>query len=43
VNTYNKASKEFGKIDKDVVKITGKAGGIEPMQIEGPAIKEEEE
>jgi len=26
-----------------VVKITGKTGEIEPMQIEGPAIKEEEE
>ncbi len=43
VNMYNSAYKEFGKIDKDVVKITGKTGEIEPMQIEGPAIKEEEE
>jgi len=43
VNMYNKAYKEFGKVDKDVVKITGKTGEIEPMQIEGPAIKEEEE
>ncbi len=43
VNMYNKAYKEFGKIDKDVIKITGKTGEIEPMQIEGPAIKEEEE
>jgi len=42
VNMYNKAYKEFGKIDKDVVKITGKTGEIEPLQIEGPAIKEEE-
>jgi len=42
VNMYNKAYKEFGKVDKDVVKITGKAGGIEPLQIEGPVIKEEE-
>jgi len=42
VNMYNKAYKEFGKIDKDVVKITGKTGEIEPMQIEGPTIKEEE-
>src|SRR4030042_2632280 len=37
VNMYNKAYKEFGKIDKDVFKITGKTGGIEPAQIEGPA------
>jgi len=43
VNMYNRAYKEFGKVDKDVVKITGKAGGIEPLQIEGPIIKEEEE
>lgn len=43
VNMYNRADKEFGKIDKDVVKITGKTGEIEPLQIEGPAIKEKEE
>ena len=42
VNMYNRADKEFGKIDKDVVKITGKTGEIEPMQIEGPTIEEEE-
>ncbi len=42
VNMYNKAYKEFGKIDKDVIKITGKTGEIEPLQIEGPTIKEEE-
>lgn len=42
INAYNRASKEFGKIDKDVVKITGKTSDIEPMQIEGPVIKEEE-
>jgi len=41
VGMYNKAYKEFGKIDKDVVKITGKTNDIEPMQIEAPAIKEE--
>ena len=41
VNAYNKASKEFGKVDKDVVKITGKTGEIEPMQIEGPVTEEE--
>ncbi|MDP2638894.1 MAG: DNA recombination protein RmuC [Candidatus Azambacteria bacterium] len=42
VNMYNRAYKEFGKIDKDVVKITGKTGEIEPLQIEGPATREEE-
>jgi len=39
---YNKAYKEFSKIDKDVVKITGKTSDIEPIQIEGPQTKEEE-
>ncbi|MBI4709405.1 MAG: DNA recombination protein RmuC [Candidatus Portnoybacteria bacterium] len=41
VNMYNKAYKEFSKVDKDVVKITGKAQDIEPMQIEGPSEEEE--
>ena len=36
VGMYNKASKELGKIDKDVLRITGTAAGIEPMAIEGP-------
>ncbi len=36
VRTYNTAYKEFGKIDKDVLKITGEAAGIEPMVLEGP-------
>ncbi len=42
VNMYNRAYKEFGKIDKDVFKITGKATDIEPELIDGPAIKDEE-
>ena len=41
VNAYNRASKEFGKIDKDVVKITGKTGEIKPLQIEEPVAEEE--
>jgi len=36
VSAYNSAYKEFGKIDKDVLKITGERGGIEPTTIEGP-------
>lgn len=36
VNMYNSAYKELGKIDKDVLKITGKAIGIEPRVLEGP-------
>ncbi len=42
VNTYNAAYKEFGKIDKDVVKLTGgSAGGeIEVLQLEKPVTDE---
>ena len=36
VNSYNSAYKELGKIDKDVLKITGENAGIEPMAIERP-------
>jgi len=41
INMYNHAYKELSKIDKDVLKISGKAAGIEPMVLEKP--KEEEE
>ncbi len=41
VNMYNAASKEFKKVDKDVLKITGDAMGIEPMAIEGPRSEKE--
>ncbi len=36
VNMYNSASKELGKIDKDVLKISGDAAGIEPISIDKP-------
>lgn len=36
VNTYNTAYTELGKIDKDVLKISGEAAGIEPQQLERP-------
>ncbi len=36
VNAYNTAYKELGKIDKDVMKITGKEAEIETFQVEGP-------
>lgn len=36
VNHYNATEKEFKKIDKDVLKITGTAVGIETELIEGP-------
>jgi len=34
VNMYNNAYRELGKIDKDVLRITGKAPGIEPQLVE---------
>lgn len=34
VNMYNSAYKELGKIDKDVLKITGEAIGIEPKLLD---------
>ncbi len=36
VNMYNSASKELGKIDKDVLRITGEGAGIEPLAVESP-------
>lgn len=41
VNMYNSAYKEFGKIDKDVLRISGEAIGIEPMRIDGPTQDDE--
>ncbi|MEK9186527.1 MAG: DNA recombination protein RmuC, partial [Patescibacteria group bacterium] len=40
VSMYNNAYKEFGKIDKDVLKISGEAIGIEPQTVEKPALEE---
>ncbi len=42
VNMYNTAYKEFGKIDRDVVKITGKGIGVEPNVLEGPRRDDDE-
>lgn len=36
--SYTNAYKEFGKIDKDVLKITGSSNGIEPIALEKPDI-----
>lgn len=43
VNMYNSAYKELGKIDKDVLKISGKAAEIEPMVLDRPREEEMEE
>jgi DNA recombination protein RmuC len=39
VNMYNDASKEFKKIDKDIMKIAGTGGQIETLQIDKPRIE----
>ena len=40
VNMYNSAYKELGKIDKDVLRISGEAAGIEPTALEKPQEEE---
>jgi DNA recombination protein RmuC len=42
VKAYDRAYKELGKVDKDVLRITGEAAGIEPLSIESPAKEHEE-
>lgn len=37
VKTYNTASKEFKKIDKDVYKMTGSGGAVETLELDAPA------
>tara|TARA_Y100000310_G_scaffold340137_1_gene434918 strand:- start:937 stop:1998 length:1062 start_codon:yes stop_codon:yes gene_type:complete len=41
INTYNKASKEFRKIDKDVFKITESSNEIEVLELERPGERED--
>ena len=38
VNHYNNAYKEFGKIDKDIVRITDGERVIDPEQIDAPKL-----
>lgn len=40
VNSYNSAYKEFKKVDKDILKITGQATDIEPLQLDRPKTDE---
>lgn len=42
VNHYNKAHKELKKIDKDVMRISGSAAGVEPLVLDKPLENEEE-
>ncbi|TAJ14907.1 DNA recombination protein RmuC [Patescibacteria group bacterium] len=37
VNHYTAAYKEFGKIDKDVMRISGESEGVTPLAVSGPA------
>lgn len=39
VNHYNNAYKELGKIDKDVLKITGTGAGVETLTLERPTVE----
>ncbi|MBI4119781.1 MAG: DNA recombination protein RmuC [Parcubacteria group bacterium] len=43
VSMYNQAYKEFGKIDKDVLRISGEEMGVEPMALKKPEAVEEYE
>ena len=43
VNTYNTAYKEFAKIDKDILRITGTSAEIKPVAIARPAAEEKGE
>lgn len=38
VNMYNSAYKEFKKVDKDVLKVSGTGGNIEPEQLNRPTL-----
>ncbi len=40
VNHYNRADKEFGKIDKDVLRITGESPEIERLSLNKPTLDE---
>ncbi len=40
VNHYNSAHKELGKIDKDVMKISGVASGVDPELVDRPLLDE---
>lgn len=41
VNHYNTAHKELGKVDKDILKITGESAGVEALTLERPQKDEE--
>lgn len=42
VKTYNAAYKELGKVDKDILKISGTAPGVEPELLQAPTSQDAE-
>lgn len=40
VNHYNAAHKELGKVDKDVIKISGTEAGVDPLLLDKPRVDE---
>ena len=42
VNTYNTAYKELGKIDKDVLRITGSSKDMDPLQLDRPTQEDDD-
>ena len=42
VNHYNAGYKELGKVDKDVLRITGDTAGIELSAVDRPALEGKE-
>ena len=40
VNHYNAAGKEFGKIDKDILRITGESADVEVLSLEKPHLED---
>jgi len=40
VNMYNSAYKEFAKIDKDILRVSGESNGISAETIPGPSVDE---
>ncbi len=39
INHYNTGYKELGKVDKDVLRITGAPAGLEPLTLEKPSVE----
>lgn len=39
VNHYNSSGKELGKVDKDIMRITGTSASIEPLAIDKPVLE----